>query len=74
MNYKEYRQCQTVARMFNDKVAEYKALQERMQALERENKLLKERLGYRKITDANYAAADEDCIAIFRARDAMRTA
>lgn len=70
MNEKEYKQCQTLVRMHKDKIEECKALEARVAALERENKLLKERLGYRRIADASYEKADSECLAIFRNRNA----
>lgn len=64
MTRDEYRKCKWAAGLYHSKDAECEALKMRLAALERENRILKERLGYRKIIDSKRRAEDAECIAI----------
>lgn len=64
MTRDEYRKCKWAAGLYHDKTDECEMLKKRIDALERENRVLKERLGYRKIADSKRRAEDAECIAI----------
>lgn len=71
MNYKDHVQQQAAEQMISDNIEERNILKAKVASLEQENKLLKDRLGYRRIADAAYEKDDCECMAIFRNRDRL---
>lgn len=66
MNREEYMKCKAAAKLYRDKVEECEMLRIRNEQLMRENKLLKERLGYRREVDAKYSQADAEVFLIVK--------
>lgn len=60
MTKEEYQKCEWAANMYHDKVRECEMLKCRLAQREREIKILKEQLGYRKIRDAQYSKDDTE--------------
>jgi cell shape-determining protein MreC len=66
MNREEYMKCKTAAKLYRDKFEECEMLKRRNDQLARENRLLKERLGYRRTVDAKYSQADAEVFLIVK--------
>lgn len=66
MTREEYLNCKAAAKLYHDKVAECEMLRIRNEQLQRENRLLKERLGYRRTVDTQYTQADAEVFMIVK--------
>lgn len=66
MTREEYQKCKVAAKMYRDKFEECEILRRRNDQLARENRLLKERLGYRRTVDAKYSQADAEVFLIVK--------
>ena len=66
MNREEYLKCKTAAKLYRDKFEECEMLKRHIDQLTRENRLLKERLGYRRAVDAKYSQADSEVFLIVK--------
>lgn len=68
MTKEEYQKCKWAANLYHDKVRECNMLRRRLEQMERENKLLKERLGYKTARDVEYSKDDRELFVILNAR------
>lgn len=66
MTREEYLMCKAAADLYHDKVRECEILRRRNEQLARENRLLKDRLGYRRTVDAKYTKADAEVFLIVK--------
>ena len=66
MTREEYMNCKAAAKLYHDKFEECEILRRRNDQLMRENRLLKERLGYRREVDAKYSQADAEVFLIVK--------
>lgn len=66
MTREEYMNCKAAANLYRDKVEECEILRRRNEQLARENRLLKERLGYRRAIDTKYSQADAEVFLIVK--------
>lgn len=66
MTREEYLNCKAAATLYHNKAAECEMLRMRNEQLQRENRLLKERLGYRRTIDAKYSKADAEVFLIVK--------
>lgn len=66
MTKEEYMNCKVVAKLYRDTIEECEMLRRRNDQLARENRLLKERLGYRRTVDAKYSQADAEVFLIVK--------
>lgn len=69
MTREEYLKCKTAAKLYRDKFEECEMLKLRNDQLARENRLLKERLGYRRVMDTQYSQADAEVFLIVKMRN-----
>ena len=68
MTKEEHQMCERAATLYQDKVRECRMLRNRLEQKERENRLLKEQLGYRRAADIQYSKADAEVLLIMRNR------
>ena len=68
MTREEYQKCEWAASMYHEVIRENKLLKRRLAQKERENQLLKEQLGYRRIRDAQYSRDDAEVFMIVKMR------
>lgn len=68
MTREEYQKCEWAANLYHDKVRECNMLRRKLEQLQRENKLLKERLGYKTAQDVEYSKDDAELFVILNAR------
>jgi cell shape-determining protein MreC len=66
MTREEYMMCKAAANLYHEKVEECEILRRRNEQLARENRLLKERLGYRREVDTKYSKADAEVFLIVK--------
>lgn len=66
MTREEYLMCKAAADLYHDKVRECEILESRLEQVMRENRLLKERLGYRRTADVQYSKADAEVFLIVK--------
>lgn len=78
MTREEYQKCEWAANMYHDKVHECNMLrrklaqmEERLAQKERENQLLKERLGYKRACDVQYSKDDAEVFLILKMRSGV---
>lgn len=68
MTREEYQKCEWAANLYHDKVRECNMLRRRLEQMQRENKLLKERLGYKTASDVEYSKDDAELFLILKTR------
>ena len=66
MTREEYQKCQWAANLYHDKVRECEILRRRLEQRERENRLLREQLGYRRASDIQYSKDDAEVFMIVK--------
>lgn len=69
MTKKEHMMCQQAANMYHDKVCECEVLKRRLAQKERENRLLREQLGYKRASDIQYSKDDAEVFLILKMRN-----
>ena len=69
MTKEERQKCEWAANMYHDKVRECEMLKLRLAQRERENQLLRERLGYKRASDIQYSRDDAEVFGIMRNRN-----
>lgn len=71
MTREEHQKCEWAANMYHNKVHECEMLKRRNDQLARENRLLKERLGYRRLVDIQHSRADAEVFMIIKTRSGV---
>ena len=71
MTKKEHQMCQQAAIMYHEKVDECKMLKRMLAQKERENRLLREQLGYKRASDIQYSRDDADVFLILKMRNGV---
>lgn len=71
MTREEYLKCKEIIRRYREKFEECEMLKMHNEQLARENKLLKERLGYRRFVDINHSKADAEVFMIVKMNRGM---
>lgn len=71
MTKQEYQMCEWAANMYHDKVRECEMLKRRLAQQERENRLLKERLGYKTACDVQRSRDDAEVFMILKMRNGV---
>lgn len=71
MTKEEYLKCKEIIRRYREKSEECEMLKMYNEQLARENKLLKERLGYRRFVDINHSKADAEVFMIVKMNRGM---
>ena len=66
MTREEHQMCEWAANMYHDKVEECNMLRRMLAQKERENKMLKERLGYKMASDVKYSKDDAEVFMIVK--------
>lgn len=66
MTPEEYKKCEWAANMYHDKARECEVLKMQLEQKIRENKLLKERLGYKTAIDIQHSKEDAEVFALVR--------
>ena len=69
MTREEQQKCEWAANMYHDKVRECEMLKRRLAIVERENRLLKERLHYKTASDVQHSRDDMEVFLIVNMRN-----
>lgn len=72
MTREEYMKCKAAAKLYHDKFEECEMLKRRNDQLARENRLLKERLGYRRLVDIQHSKDDAEVFLIVKMNHVRR--
>ena len=68
MTKEEYQMCEWAANMYHDVVRERNMLRRKLEQKERENKLLREQLGYKRASDVQNSRDDAEVFYIVKMR------
>ena len=60
--------CEWAANLYHDKVRECEMLRRRLEQKERENRLLRQQLGYKRAADVQYSKDDAEVFMIVKMR------
>ena len=66
MTREEYLKCEYAANMYHDKVRECEMLKLRLEQKERENRLLRQQLGYKRAADIQHSRDDAEVFMIVK--------
>lgn len=71
MTREEYIKCEYAANMYREKVQECNTLRRMLAQKERENRILKERLGYKRACDVQHSREDAEVFLIVKMNRGM---
>jgi hypothetical protein len=66
MTKKEHQMCEWAANLYHDKVRECEMLKRRLEQKERENRLLRQQLGYKRAADIQNSRDDAEVFMIVK--------